>query len=79
MSNRRIVGACEKRKEDAVDAPVMLHKVDEEGHKVRVEAYVAEWSVLRGRVAYLTSRLESRTLELQAMPRLASEAAWLRQ
>lgn len=79
LSIRRIAEARELRKYKAAATLAKLRKVYEDRRKVQVEAHVEEWCELRERVSSLTSDLERRTLKLQAVFGLASEAARRRQ
>lgn len=68
-----------KRKEKAADTLVKLRKIYKEGHEIRVEGNVLEWSELHKRVASSMNELESGNMKLHTMPGTALEAARLGQ
>lgn len=74
-----IVEARKIRTDEVPDTFAKLRKVYDERHKDRVEAHVVGWCVFRKQVAFLMSDLESKTLEVQGILGLASEAVGLQQ
>lgn len=74
----RVVKPREDHKDRAVDTSVKLRSICDEGRRVIVEAYVAEWIDFRERVVSLTNYLESKRLELQTILGLVMKAARLR-
>lgn len=77
MYIRCIVEMCEKRRDKTPDSFAMLRNVYDEGRKIRVEAHVAESCDLSERVTFLTSFLDGKNSEMQAMLGLELKATRL--
>lgn len=74
-SIRCVVRARKDLKDKAAGTLMRLRKIHDDGRKDTVETHVAEWSDRRERVASLRNDLQRKSLELQSMPSLVTEAS----